>query len=88
MKFERNIIPRLIMKDNPNPKNFIVGCVFTMTILSLFSFFVGDIGLGIWFGVLFTVNIYHCIGIRDTVRNWNNKKYWILRKVANKVKLY
>ena len=40
MRSERNIIPRLIMGKNPNPKNFIVGCVFTITVLSFLSFFI------------------------------------------------
>lgn len=85
MNHERNPIARFIMKGNPNPNNFILGCCFSLTLFYVFSVYVvDDIVRGMYLGFLFVVNVYHWTNIQDTKRNWNNKKYWKIIRFEHK----
>lgn len=82
MNTEQSLIPKLIMGNNPNPVNYVVGSFLSQGMLILISILAGPVLINIFFGMLLMVNYYHWIYIQDRKRGWDNKYYWkVLRKV-------
>ena len=90
LRIERNPIAKAIMmlgKKESYPINYIygaiwsIGVIFTMIFYLNLSFF----DYGIIIGMLFTVNIYHSINLRDVMVNYHNNSYLELKRKIRKI---
>ncbi len=87
MSLEKNWLPRFIMRNDPNPINFIVGCLFNITVMGLIVFILNEVIMeGIIFGMLLLVNYSHYFLLKTTKEQWNNDKFWKALKLYRESK--
>jgi len=80
VKDELGTLARLIMKGNPAPNNYIVGCLISFLVLIFASFFTLKF-VDFMFGAYFIIIWTHLAHISIVHQNWYNKKFWhILKK--------
>ena len=79
MKFERNIIPRLFLRNNPSPLNYLVMCFVLCPSLIGFLIFVSMIDVMPIYavlGMILMVNIYHVENLRILKANSGDPNYF------------
>ena len=84
---EKGILGRIVMGNDPNPRNYLVGCLISISVFAFVSMFNRDASL-MFIGALFIVNFIHITEINKVRRNWNNRGFWNLFKKYRKVRKY
>ena len=84
---EKGILGRIIMGKNPNPRNYLVGCILSISVFFFVSLLNENASL-MFIGALFIVNFLHVTEIDKVRRNWNNRNFWNLFKRYRKIRKY
>lgn len=83
IKSERNWLPRLIMRGNPTPRNYLLGCLFSTGLFIAGSIVIDNFAF-IAIGMLALLNRIHIDTVRIFYMNWDNEIYWKILRVTMK----